>query len=101
MFMEMILVGLNGDFWIYLPRNDIKMNRSYIIGACLLCILILHGGMGSEFKIVDSSLLVIEIIVVQLPWNNTMNILLGPYETIRFDIFTLYQSVNIDPSSSL
>ena len=33
-----ILVGIDGCFWIYFPINSIKLVRSCILGAYLLCL---------------------------------------------------------------
>ena len=36
--MELILVGLDGDFWIFFPKNSIKFFRAFILDTCLICL---------------------------------------------------------------
>ena len=54
--MVLIFVRLDGDLWIYLPRNYIKRSRSWIIGSCLLCISIILGGIRTDLPLWIGSL---------------------------------------------
>ena len=59
MLTELILVGLDGYFWIYLPRNTIKHDRSCILRACFLYISHLLEILLAELTIVNRSFLFI------------------------------------------
>ena len=50
---EFILLGLGGDFQISVYRNSIKLGRSYINFACILCTNILFKGMQVEFNMIN------------------------------------------------
>ena len=45
MLMALIIVGLDGYFWLTLPSNTIKLGTSYILGECLLYISLLLEGL--------------------------------------------------------
>ena len=67
MLTALILVGLDGYFWIFFPRNPIKLDRACILRAYLLCLSHILEILLSELTIVNRSFPVIEVFIVLIP----------------------------------
>ena len=52
---ELMLVILDGYFWISFPKNSIKLVRACILGACLFSLSLLLEGLREELTIMDRS----------------------------------------------
>ena len=85
--MSLILAGLDGDFRVSLSRNSIKLCVDLILGTYLLYVPLFFEGLKAELTVIDMTSPVLEFMFVQVPWNNTINILFVPYKAIHLGIW--------------
>ena len=64
MLAALILVGLDGYFWLSFYRNAIKLGIACILGACLLCLLFILEVLWTKLTIVYRSSPVIELFII-------------------------------------
>ena len=88
--MAFIFVGIMGIAEFYFPRNAIKLGRSCILGACLLCISLPFEGLISELTIVDGALSVLDLFIVMIFWYNKIIIFFRTSEAIHLEIGVNY-----------
>ena len=97
MLKTLIHVGINGYYCIYFPRNSNKIVRSYILGACLLCIPLIIEGLRTELTMADMSSPVLELFIVLIHQENPIHILFGTSEAIHLGIWVYYWSIKNRP----
>ena len=87
MLTALILVGLDGYFWLSFYRNAIKLGIACILGACLLCLSFLLEVLLTEFTIMYRYSPVLKLFIILIFWNNPIIVLFGPNEAIHIGIW--------------